>query len=133
MMSNMMGNGCCGGGCGCGGCGCCGGFGKKGGGGGSGKLAPVKGVGKVGAGKMGKAMGPMVSGEIRYENPMHAMLAVMSLNGTPFKGTTIMCGFDELSGDQSKIWISGLPAGTNKQELRNHFANCGPVAFAALK
>jgi len=108
----MMGNfgGCCGmkGGFGAG-CGVKGGFGKKGRG------------------------GTVQTGEIRYQNPMHAQVAVAMLNHSTFNGATITVNWDMASQDGSKLRIGGVPAGSAWQDLKDHFAQVGMVAFANVK
>jgi len=105
---------------------------KKGGVGGMATLGNGAACGKAGAGKaVGK--GGRGAAEVRYDVPMHAQMAVATLNGSVLKGAKIACGFDATSQDGSKLWVSGLAPGTSWQELKDHFAICGQVAFAALK
>lgn len=105
-----------------GGCGVKGGVGKKGGfGGGCGAKG---GFGKKGGG------GGLRTGEIRYQNPLHAQLAVSMLNNSAFNGGTLTVNWDMGSTDGSKLWIGGVPAGSAWQDLKDHFAQVGVVAFA---
>jgi len=87
---------------------------------------PKQKYGKGGAAK-GKGNG---KGEIRYDNPMHAQMAVAMLNNTVFNGGMITVNWDMASQDGSKLRISGVPAGSAWQDLKDHFAQVGTVAFA---
>lgn len=91
-------------------------------------FADVKGAGnRKGKGSAAKGNG---KGEIRYDNPMHAQLAVAMLNKTVFNGSMITVNWDKGSQDGSKLWIGGVPPGSAWQELKDHFAQVGQVAFA---
>jgi len=74
-----------------------------------------------------------LTGEVRYGTPMGAQMAMMSLNGTPFKGANITVGVDQSSKDGSKVWVSGVPLGTTWQELKEHMSWAGAVVFCNVK
>jgi len=85
-------------------------------------------------GGMGMGMvQPGLTGEIRYDAPMHAQMAVQMLNGSMLKGAQLTVGVDFQSSDGSKLWVAGVPPGTSWQELKDHFRYVGQVAFAAVK
>merc|ERR1719329_1871186 len=93
-----------------------GGFGKKGG---------------VSAEATSRGKGAI--GEIRYDNPLHAQMAVAMLNGSAFNGGMITVNWDMNSKDGTKLIVEGIPPGTEWQELKDHFAQMGTVAFAGVK
>merc|ERR1719491_2760848 len=72
-------------------------------------------------------------GEIRYDDPMHAQMAVSDLNGSTFSGSTITVRLDTKSKDGTKLVVEGVPSGTEWQELKDHFSQMGTVAFAGVK
>mmetsp|Transcript_46560 Transcript_46560/g.117081 ORF Transcript_46560/g.117081 Transcript_46560/m.117081 type:complete len:114 (+) Transcript_46560:2-343(+) len=110
---------------GCWGSGWGGGFGKGGCWDGSG--------GKGGMGGMA-GMGPQgLTGEIRYDAPMHAQMAAQMLNGSVLRGAMLAVGLDLQSQDGSKLWVAGISPGTSWKELKDHFAYVGQVAFASVK
>lgn len=123
-----------------GGCGMNGGFGGISGGfgggcagkGGFGGGGMKGGRGKKGGGGVSRAGGGEV-GKIRYDNPLHAQLAVGMLNNSMFNGTAISVRFDETSQDGTKLIVEGIPPGSEWQELKDHFASMGTVAFADVK
>mmetsp|Transcript_148588 Transcript_148588/g.386345 ORF Transcript_148588/g.386345 Transcript_148588/m.386345 type:complete len:366 (+) Transcript_148588:871-1968(+) len=124
-MMNMMSNPMMGMGGGCWGSGWGGGFGKGGCWDGSG--------GKGGMGGMA-GMGPQgLTGEIRYDAPMHAQMAAQMLNGSVLRGAMLAVGLDLQSQDGSKLWVAGISPGTSWKELKDHFAYVGQVAFASVK
>jgi RNA recognition motif-containing protein len=69
-------------------------------------------------------------GEIRYDDPAHAVEA-LSLDGSVLCGAVIKVQAD--SGREDKLRIFGLPARCQWQELKDHFATIGQVAFANVK
>jgi len=84
---------------------------------------------KGGQAKGGQAKGGL-TGEVRYESPMGAQAAAMTLNGTPLRGSPITVGVDGASKDLVKVWVTGIPFGTTWQELKDHMAWAGAVVFA---
>jgi len=92
------------------------GFGGKGG-----RSAPVK-----------KVPGSLM-GEVRYDFPMHAHMAVSMLNGSVLKGGQIQVDWDWKSSDGTKLWVAGIPPQAGWQDLKDHFASVGQVAFADIK
>lgn len=97
-----------------------------------GGCAAGAGKGRANAMSGGAGMGGG-TGEVRFDFPMHAQLAANMLNGSTLGGATISVGLDQSSQDGSKVWISGLPATVQWQELKDHMAQCGQVAFAKIK
>lgn len=69
-------------------------------------------------------------GEVRYDDPSHAMVAMQSLNGSMLCGSQIFVRADPFSQDGSKLIVSGIGANCAWQELKDHFATVGTVAFA---
>mmetsp|Transcript_12889 Transcript_12889/g.22272 ORF Transcript_12889/g.22272 Transcript_12889/m.22272 type:complete len:416 (-) Transcript_12889:66-1313(-) len=106
------------------------GIGKNGG------MLPMKGLGKGMAGSFGfmgaNVRGP--TGEVRYHNPMHAQMAVLSLNGSFLMGSPISVIWDQSSIDGTKLMVRGVGLGSTIkwQELKDHFGSVGPVAFAKI-
>merc|ERR1719464_616561 len=93
------------------------------------KAAAGKGFGGGGGG--GKQMGSG-TGEIRYDNPAHAQQALALLNGSQLQGATIMVAPHGASQDGSKLTVTGIPPSCQWQELKDHFAMVGQVAFAKI-
>jgi len=87
-------------------------------------------------GNRGDASAPgadgMCSGEVRYENPSLARVAVEKLSGSLLNGATLAVELDVSSKDGSKVFVHGIPAGCQWQELKDHFGQLGQVAFAAI-
>jgi len=87
--------------------------------------------------KGGAPMGMMAGGglmaEVRYDDPSHAELAAATLNGMELEGFPLSVEVDHKSKDGSKLIISGVNPITAWQELKDHFAQCGVVAFADVK
>jgi len=107
-----------------------GGFG--GGKGKGGKGAGGKGPGFKGAGAKGVA-GPKGQGEVRFTSAQEAQVAIATLNGSEFKGSTLNMGIDLTSPDGTRVWVVGVPMGTGWQELKEYFSFAGPVAYANVK
>jgi RNA recognition motif-containing protein len=74
--------------------------------------------------------GQTFTGEVRYDDPQQAMLALKTLNGTQLGASQIFIALDPASSDSSKLTITGISPGTGWQELKDHFATMGTVAFA---
>lgn len=72
-------------------------------------------------------------GEVRYDDPSHAQQAVTELNGSRLGGGKISVTQDMKSQDGSKLIVKGIPPGIEWQELKDHFASIGQVAFADVK
>mmetsp|Transcript_97595 Transcript_97595/g.271522 ORF Transcript_97595/g.271522 Transcript_97595/m.271522 type:complete len:545 (+) Transcript_97595:100-1734(+) len=72
-------------------------------------------------------------GEVRYETPEEAQQAVSVLNGSVIEGATISAMLDQSSKDNSKLIITGLPSGLQWQELKDHCAQGGRVAYVNVK
>lgn len=69
-------------------------------------------------------------GEVRYDNPEHAQIAVSTLNGSTLGGSQIAVALDHNSQDGSKLTVTGIPPHIEWQDLKDHFAQVGQVAFA---
>ena len=70
-------------------------------------------------------------GSIRYENKAQAMKALNTLNRKPLMGCPLDIRQDEYI--LSKLIVQNLPEDLEWQELKDHFAQCGTVAFANMK
>jgi len=81
---------------------------------------------------MGGMMGGMGVGEVRYDDPRHATMAVKRLNGSFLMGSQISVSLDESSKDRSKVIVTGLSPAVQWQELKDHFKTIGSVAHAAV-
>lgn len=71
-------------------------------------------------------------GEVRYENPQHALLAVQQLNNSIFLGSVLNLQLSTASQDGTKVSIRGIPPGAHWNDLKQHFGQVGPVAYAAV-
>jgi len=69
-------------------------------------------------------------GEVRYDDPSHAMIAMRTLNGSMLCGSQIFIQADPFSQDGSKLIVSGIGSNVAWQELKDHFGQVGQVAFA---
>lgn len=74
-----------------------------------------------------------LTGEVRYDWPMHAQMAVSLLHGSTLKGGQIQVDWDWKSNDGTKLWVAGIPPRAGWQDLKDHFASIGQVAFADIK
>merc|ERR1712048_937605 len=92
-------------------------------------MAAMQGGGGKGFAGMMKGMGMKMVGEVRYDEPFHAMMACQVLNGSYFNGSPLEGEMDWSSQDNFKLTVSGVPAGTGWQDLKDHFAQIAPVAF----
>lgn len=72
-------------------------------------------------------------GEVRYEHPQHAQMAVAQLTGCSLQGSRISVQVDHSSMDGSKLLVFGIPPGCGWQELKSLAARIGPVAFVTIK
>lgn len=84
------------------------------------------------AGIVNKAGTGPVTGEVRYDNPEHAKMAMSMLNGSTLRGAQISLLPAQGSVDGSKLIVNGMSPGTEWQELKDHFAQIGQVAFAQV-
>lgn len=71
-------------------------------------------------------------GEVRYESAEHAQAAMQALNGSMLLGSQIFIMSAPDSQDGTKLMVKGFAPGTQWQELKDHFGQIGPVAFAAV-
>lgn len=72
------------------------------------------------------------SGEVRYDNPSLARVAVEKLSGSLLHGAQLSVELDVSSKDGSKVFVHGIPTGCQWQELKDYFGQIGQVAFAAI-
>mmetsp|Transcript_108702 Transcript_108702/g.307438 ORF Transcript_108702/g.307438 Transcript_108702/m.307438 type:complete len:445 (-) Transcript_108702:203-1537(-) len=98
------------------------------------KGSPGKGKGKAAKGPSASpTMGGISAvGEIRFEHAESVVAAVANLSGTNLGGSEIHVEEDPRSMDKSKCIVYGLPPSIEWQELKDHFAQVGPVAFANI-
>lgn len=71
--------------------------------------------------------------EVRFTTPQHAQQAVMALNGSFLRGGQIFLQLDPMSQDGTRLVVHNVPPGVTWKELKEHFVNIGPVAFAQVK
>lgn len=76
--------------------------------------------------------GPPPVGEVRFNDPQCAQIALRSLDQSVLRGSPVSVRQDEHSLDGSKLLISNLPPGCMWQELKDHFQTIGTVAFAVV-
>ncbi|CAK0800673.1 unnamed protein product [Prorocentrum cordatum] len=74
--------------------------------------------------------GQEFTGEVRFEDPQHAQLALKTLNGSRIGASQIFISLDQNSTDKTKLVVTGLSPGTEWKELKDHFASMGTVAHA---
>eukprot|EP00927_Polykrikos_kofoidii_P059228 TRINITY_DN5435_c0_g2_i1.p1 TRINITY_DN5435_c0_g2~~TRINITY_DN5435_c0_g2_i1.p1 ORF type:complete len:375 (-),score=66.26 TRINITY_DN5435_c0_g2_i1:86-1210(-) len=72
-------------------------------------------------------------GEVRFENAHAASQALQKMSGACLKNCPLTLENDPRSRDMTKLIISGIPAGTEWQDLKDHFAPVGKVAFVKIK
>jgi len=90
----------------------------------------------LGGGGVGPAMGRARLGEVRFEGPAASsavQVAIDSYNGMDYKGYVLSVSTHTASQDGTKISVGNLPPQTAWQELKDLFAECGPVAFANVR
>lgn len=76
------------------------------------------------------ACGPVA--EVRFASEEAAQKA-LEMSGTVLEGRTINVKEDKNSKDGTKVIVTGLSHTCQWQELKDHFAGCGRVAFAGKK
>jgi len=69
-------------------------------------------------------------GEVRFESAEHARNAMQVMNGSRLGGSQIWIQPDPYSKDSAKLIVHDIPTTVMWQELKDHFSQCGPVAFA---
>jgi len=74
--------------------------------------------------------GQTFNGEVRYDDPQHASMALQTLNGSQLGASQIFVATSPMSTDGSKLTITGIHPSTSWQDLKDHFSTCGTVAFA---
>merc|ERR1719507_1513366 len=92
-----------------------------------------KGASSGGGGGACKGSGGPQVAEVRFHDPSHAQAAVQFLNGSSLNGTSISVEWDASSKDGSKLQVSNIPAGVRWEQVKEHFQQCGEVAFAGYK
>merc|ERR1740123_2002462 len=91
------------------------------------------GMGAMGGGKGGAQGGGGGMGEVRFQLAESAQVAAQALNGSMIMGQQITVTPDVSSKDGTKVLVSGLGPGVKWQELKDHFAQAGAIAFAGTK
>lgn len=88
----------------------------------------------VGPATASLAVGPasLAVGQVRFENPADALEASAN-DGSWIAGHQVSVQLDPSSHDLSKLIVQGLPATFRWQELKDHFSQFGPVAFAQMQ
>jgi len=81
----------------------------------------------------GAPQGVSQLGEVRFEDPAHAQQACLILNGSTVAGAEITVELDLNSPTATKVLVSGIPAGIQWQEVKDHFSPIGPVCFCDVK
>jgi len=61
---------------------------------------------------------------------MSAQMAVAQMNGAFIGAGQITVDSDWNSQDGTKLWLGGITPGTDPQEIKDAFAQFGPIAFA---
>merc|ERR1719436_1116370 len=69
-------------------------------------------------------------GEVRYDNPLHAQMAVSTLNGSTLNGAVLHVDFDSTLREGRQLRVSGIAPGTTWKDLKDHFRYVGDVGFA---
>jgi len=86
-------------------------------------------IGKVAFADVKGDSNATVTGIVRYETAELAATALHALNGTQMDGNTIEVKMHP-GTDESKLQITGMPPGTEWQELKDYFGSVGKVLFA---
>ncbi|CAE8616326.1 unnamed protein product [Polarella glacialis] len=89
-----------------------------------------KGKGKGGSKGGGKGGGPTSTGEVRFETMEEAESALEALDNGMLQGSRITLTSDPNSKDGTKLFVSGIPSGTEWQELKDFCQQAGRVAYA---
>merc|ERR1719356_1209341 len=93
-------------------------------------VAPVGGSFSKGSGAKGFPTVPgAVNGTVRFADPVAAQMAIAQLNGAQLGGGQISVQMDWNSLDGTKLFVKGIAPETGWQELKDLFAQCGPVAY----
>eukprot|EP00928_Gymnodinium_smaydae_P026552 TRINITY_DN20817_c0_g1_i1.p1 TRINITY_DN20817_c0_g1~~TRINITY_DN20817_c0_g1_i1.p1 ORF type:complete len:357 (+),score=97.80 TRINITY_DN20817_c0_g1_i1:70-1140(+) len=71
-------------------------------------------------------------GEVRYEDPSHAQIALQALQGSSLGGYNIQIEFAPGSQDGTKLHVTKIGPGVEWQELKDHFGQIGTVAFSQV-
>jgi len=71
--------------------------------------------------------------EVRFEAPADAMDAIERLDGSELSGYTLSVVPHQKTQDGTKVLVSGLGAGVEWQDLKDHFQQVGKVVFTAIK
>eukprot|EP00421_Protoceratium_reticulatum_P070185 CAMPEP_0168421054 /NCGR_PEP_ID=MMETSP0228-20121227/33085_1 /TAXON_ID=133427 /ORGANISM="Protoceratium reticulatum, Strain CCCM 535 (=CCMP 1889)" /LENGTH=515 /DNA_ID=CAMNT_0008434953 /DNA_START=22 /DNA_END=1565 /DNA_ORIENTATION=- len=96
------------------------------------KGGPARYFGPRPSGPAGGGAGATAAGEVRFDSATTAEQAVQALDGSIFHGQQIKVVQDATSKDGSRLIVSNLPGGTSWQDLKDHFALVGPVAYAGV-
>jgi len=93
-------------------------------------VAPVGGSFSKGSGAKGFPTVPgAVNGTVRFADPVAAQMAIAQLNGAQLGPGQISVQMDWNSLDGTKLFVKGIAPETGWQELKDLFAQCGPVAY----
>jgi len=74
---------------------------------------------------------PPTTAELRYDDPAHAHQALGMLQGSVISGQALTLALDE-SGEKLTIMVSGVPAGIEWQDLKDHFNQVGAVGYCEV-
>lgn len=72
-------------------------------------------------------------GEVRFDTPHAAQVACQQMNGAPLSGAPLQVSMDANSKDGTKVLVTGIPLGVEWQELKDHFAPVGSLAFVEIR
>lgn len=72
--------------------------------------------------------GGATTAEVRFDDPEHVQAAMESLQGSVLGGSVLQLTLDS-SQEREKIIVTGLPAGIEWQELKDHFNQVGQVGY----
>jgi len=95
-------------------------------------VAPVGGSfsrGKGGGSKGFPKVPGAQNGTVRFADPVAAQMAIAQLHGAQFGGAQISVAMDWNSFDGTKLFLSGIAPETGWQDLKDLFAQCGPIVF----
>lgn len=70
--------------------------------------------------------------EVRFDSNQSAALALKKMKGVKLQGCQLDLRLDANSKDGTKLLIAGLPEGIEWQELKDHFAAIGDLAFVNI-
>lgn len=80
----------------------------------------------------GKSGGGSRVAEVRFDT-MGACEMALALDGSYLAGARISVEWDHTSQEGTKVKVGGIPPGVEWQDLKDHFAMCGQVAFVNIE